>query len=101
MFRNAAKRRTPLSRVVSIALLCLFIAAEAVAVVHSLDYEAHAGADPCKICISISGLDDVVSASAPVLVPPAAAARDAFPAGESVVFERIQRPNARAPPQAS
>lgn len=90
-----------MSRVVSIALLCLFIAAEAVAVVHSLDYEAHAGGDPCKICISISGLDDAVAASAPVFVPPAAAAHDAFPEGDAIIVARIDRPNARAPPQAS
>lgn len=90
-----------MSRVVSIALLCLFIAAEAVAVVHSLDYEAHAGGDPCKICISISGLDDAVAASAPLLIPPAGAVRDAFPEGEVIIVARIDRPNARAPPQAS
>jgi hypothetical protein len=101
MFRKAMKRRTPFGLVGSLALLCLLIAGEALAVVHSLDVDAHAGADPCKICISISALDDAAVAAPPTLVPSLAVASDVFPEAAGAVFARAERPCARGPPQAS
>lgn len=95
------KRRTPFRLVGSLALLCLLIAGEALAVVHSLDVDAHAGADPCKICISISGLDDAAVTAPPALIPSLAAVGDVFPEAAGAVFTRTERPSARGPPQAS
>jgi hypothetical protein len=58
-------------------LVCLLLAAEAFAVVHPLDFDAHLTDEPCKICISVASFgtatvaaisDLVIDSASPTLV---------------------------------
>jgi hypothetical protein len=99
--RTSVKRLKPFKLFASATLLCLLVAAEAMAVVHSLDFEAHAAGESCKICISVAGFGSAAPARVPTLLPPPAAAQEAFPEVRAVVPARIERPAARGPPIVS
>src|SRR5690606_9711013 len=49
-------RQSTVKRIAAVVLLFVLVAAEAVAVVHSLDFDAHAAGDACKICGSCAGV---------------------------------------------
>lgn len=82
-------------------LLCLLVAAEAMAVVHSLDFDAHTVEEPCKICISIAGFGGAPPARAVTLLPPAAAASDRVEEIRIVELDPVEQPVARGPPRVS
>lgn len=86
---------------VSAALLCLLVAAEAMTVTHALDFDAHTAGETCKICLSVSGLDSAAPARTLVLLPPAAATAVVLPGQLPPVFARLERPVARGPPSIS
>lgn len=81
------------------AVICAFLAAEALAFAHSLDADAHSNDEPCKICVSIGGLGGATVAKAE-LHPPADGAPILPPAGRIAVESRAgEAPPARGPPR--
>jgi hypothetical protein len=82
--------------------LCLLVVAEAIAVVHSLDFDAHRLGEPCKICISLAGSGSAPPAATPALVRPQVTgvpiAADSSPV---VGIRRLERPAVRGPPAVS
>ena len=50
------------------ALVCLLLAAEAFAVVHPLNLDAHSTDEPCKICLSVASFGNATVAPLPYLV---------------------------------
>jgi hypothetical protein len=82
-------------------LLCLLVMAETMAVAHSLDFESHAGSEPCKICISVASFGSAAPARTAVLLPPAAPIPVAFQEPATIGAARSEPPTARGPPQAS
>lgn len=94
-------RKPSLKPCAAFVLLFVLVAAEALAVMHSLDFDAHAGSDPCNVCIAVAGL----GAAAPARAMPQEVARTDLP-GEAaraltVPALRTERPSARAPPLVS
>ena len=81
--------------------IALLIAAEAFAVVHAADLDAHSGGESCKFCLYVSQLDTAAAPAAlPRLVPAGlveATPFEALPSGDV----RRRRPAARGPPQAA
>jgi len=94
--------RDPLfKRIAALVLLFVLVAAEAMTIAHALDFDAHAGGEPCKICVSAAGLGSaaparVLAADVPHTDPPVAVALD-----RSVPAPRPERASARGPPLAS
>lgn len=95
--RQSVQRRV----LVSSMLLCLLVVAEALAVTHALDFEAHAPGEVCKICVGVADLGGAAPARAPLLLPPAAAEPVPFTAVVSLPAARNERPSARGPPSPS
>lgn len=80
--------------------IALLIAAEAFAVAHAADLDAHSGAESCKLCLYVSQLDTAAAPTAlPGLVPAGLVEATAFEASPSGDVRR-GRPAARGPPQA-
>ena len=93
--------RKPLQHVAAFVLFLVLVAGEALAVVHSLDLDAHASGDACKICISVADLGSAVPpqavlAEAPRTDSPVRTAHD-----DSVPTLRAERATARGPPHLS
>jgi hypothetical protein len=86
---------------VSATVVALLLVAEAVALTHPLDFDAHAAGEPCKICISVAGLGSAaVAQDAPVCLDSAAVAPLAD--GLSPIpYTRLATHTARGPPLAS
>jgi len=90
--------QSTVKRIAAVVLLFFLVVAEAVAVVHSLDFDAHAAGEVCKTCVSTAGLGAGVTAM------PAAAelSRTHEPVGTVVVLpvpaSRVERASARGPP---
>lgn len=93
--------RRPLKPFAAAVLLLALVAAEALATVHSLDFDAHSGGEPCNVCISVAGLGTGVPAKA--VLPDAARSHLPVPTAQtfSLPALRIERPSARAPPLVS
>lgn len=90
-----------LTRFAALAVLLVLVAAETLAVVHSVDLDAHAGGDPCNVCISVAGLGSAAPAKsaapeAPRTDLPLATAQDV-----PQPLELPKRAPARGPPLAS
>ena len=100
-YHNTSGKRRTRNLFVSGALLCLLVLAEALAVTHALDFEAHAADDVCKICIGTAGFGGAAPARAPVPLPRPATAPEPLPDFLPVLLARVERPSARGPPPAS
>jgi len=83
------------------ALVCLLLVAEAFAVVHPLDFDAHSTDEPCKICISVASFGAATVANIAVLVIDSASPALVV---DPLVLSSHSRPTsyfARGPPVAS
>lgn len=92
-------RSRPLSFVPAWFAIALLMVAEAFAVVHATDLDAHTGGEACKICLSVSPLDGAspVNGSAlPIVVVPDS--RVPFVAAGLTTDRRPGRIVARGPP---
>jgi len=91
-------RQSTVKRIAAVVLLFVLVAAEAVAVVHSLDFDAHAAGDACKICVSTAG----VGTGMPVTPAAAEPQRTHGPVGTVHVVPapapQPDRASARGPP---
>jgi hypothetical protein len=101
-----SKARFTLSRfkpspVLAGLLVVLLLVAEAFAAAHLLDRDAHAGKDPCKICLSIAPFGSAAPAHAAPLVVPTA--EPLLPAEQPVAVVEVapRSPVARGPPAVS
>ncbi|HEX6995852.1 MAG TPA: hypothetical protein VF339_17100 [Gammaproteobacteria bacterium] len=94
-------RHSTVKRIAAVVLLFVLVAAEAVAVAHSLDFDAHVPGDPCKLCVSAAGLVAGVPATPAAAEPP----RTHEPVGAvhvpPVPAPRPERASARGPPVLS
>jgi hypothetical protein len=99
--RLRVNRFKPYKLLASAALLCLLVAAESMAVVHSLDLDAHAAGESCKICISVAGFGSAAPARSPTLLPPPSSGSEAFLEVRALVVARTESPVARGPPSFS
>jgi len=94
-------RHSPVKRIAAVVLLFVLVAAEAVAVAHSLDFDAHAAGDPCKICVSAAGLGTGLAPTPAAAEPP----RTDWPVGpvllQPIPAPRPERASARGPPVLS
>ena len=90
------------SAVTGAMLVCLLIVAEALTVVHALDFDAHRLDEPCKICISLAGAGSAPPANPPTLLQPPAAG-EGLDLDRSVLLglRRLERPAVRGPPSVS
>jgi hypothetical protein len=83
------------------ALVCVLLAAEAFAVVHPLDLDAHSTGEPCKICISVASFGSAtVAALAGFVIDASSPQLDSVP----FIVTTRSRPTshfARGPPRAS
>lgn len=91
----------PFKLLVSALVLSVLIAAEAMAVRHSLDFDSHANDEPCKICVTVAGLGAVAPAKAVAAVSTSAVEPEAARRDVVRAFDRFDRPSARAPPLVS
>lgn len=98
---GAMERKRHVKLALGALLLCALAAAEALAVAHWLDLESHAGAEPCKICISVAGLGTAAPAKAPPPAQPVAAVPAAAVTRATAGGAAVHRPSARAPPKLS
>ena len=94
-------RRKPFQRFAALVLLFVLVAAEALTTVHSLDLDAHAGGDACKICISVAGLDTGVPATVTLVDLPRAQTPVGVALDRLSPLLRAGRASARGPPLAS
>ena len=100
--RNAQVTRNTLSSVVRAAALALvLLAAEAFVVVHPFDLDAHSGGEPCKICISVVGLDSGAAARIVTLALDTATPVAHFSFARAVGRPLFLNRFARGPPAAS
>lgn len=90
-----------LKRFAAAVLLLVLVATEAMAVAHSLDFDAHAAGDPCKICVSAASLGHGASAAAVSAEPPRAYPPVATTCDSAVPAPRPARASARGPPLVS
>jgi hypothetical protein len=94
-------RRKPLPRFAALVLLFLLVAAETLTTAHALDLDAHSGGDPCKICISVAGLDTALPAKAVPFDLARTHTRVGIAHERPVPTLRAVLPSARGPPLAS
>lgn len=85
----------------AVLLLFALVAAEALTVSHSLDFEGHAPGEQCKICIGAAAL----GTGAPAKAPPPEAPRVAILGSALQVLPvdlpAVEQPAARGPPHGS
>jgi hypothetical protein len=94
-------RKASFRLVLSAAVLCVLIAAEAMAVRHSLDFEAHTASDPCNICITVAGFGSAAPAhSLSVRLPVSAPLEPVTPLLVMSTSRPVQPP-VRGPPLVS
>jgi len=94
-------QNSPLKRIAAVVLLFVLVSAEAMAVAHALDLDAHASGDPCKICVSAAGLASAAPASAAPAQLPRADVPVATAQNPLVPAQRPERASARGPPLVS
>lgn len=95
------KRNPRLHSLAAVLLLFALVAAEALSVRHSLDFEGHTPGEPCKICIGVAAL----GSGAPAKSPSPDVPRVVIPGcGFHVLpvdLPTVERPSARSPPPVS
>lgn len=93
--------RKPFKLFAAALLLVVLFAAEALTVAHSLDFDAHTGGEPCKICISVAALGGGAPARA---IPPEAPRSDVLAAvsrEDTIELASVDHRLARGPPAVS
>lgn len=90
-----------LKRFAAAVLLLVLVATEAMAVAHSLDFDAHAAGEPCKICVSAASLGSGAPAAAVPAEPPGVCPPLATPCDRAAPAPRPERASARGPPLVS
>jgi hypothetical protein len=94
-------RKSPFKLFAAVALLCALVCAEALSVVHSLDFDAHANGEPCKICISVAGVGAGAPHRAVLPEAPRAGEPGSWAPAAFVDSRRAERRSARGPPVVS
>jgi hypothetical protein len=93
--------RKSFQHVAAFVLFLVLVAGEALAVVHSVDLDAHTSGDGCKICITVADLGSALPAKAVLAVPPRSDSQIVAAHGDPVAAVRAEAANARGPPHFS
>ena len=101
MSRRRTRRPESRSTLLGAALVFVLLAVEAFAVVHPLDFAAHATDEPCKICISVASLGSANAEPSTALQIVSGAPSVPFFASAYDDLDTASNYLARAPPHAS
>lgn len=97
--RSHSRNGRALRLAIHFAVICAFLAAEALAFGHPLDVDAHSSDEPCKICLSLAGLGGAAVAKLERYIPVGTAASAARRDRVFFDFFTPEGPPARGPPR--